>query len=324
MTEPALTFDDVLIKPRRSSVDSRSEVDLTMNLTPSIELDIPVVAAPMDTVCERELAEEMNDAGGTGFIHRFMSIPDHATQLTKLQSEPRVGVVGVNGDSFKRAERLVSMGASVLCVDVAHAHMDKCVSAVEELSASYDVDIIVGNIATSTAAWDLADAGADTLKVGVGPGACCTTREVAGAGMPQLTAIKNVSEVRRPYDFEHVCIIADGGIKKPGDAAKAIFAGADTVMLGSWFAGCPPAPGDNDIRGMASHEAQETNGKSGIVEGGEKRVGWNAPVEKRVEQLADGLRSATSYAGASTLEEAREKSSFVRVTPNTVERNGIH
>lgn len=317
-----LSYDDVMLKPQRSPVESRDDVDLTMNLTASIELDVPVIAAPMDSVCGPLMATAMNNAGATGFVHRFIEYPtDHAQAVLGVENGPRVGVVGINGESKERARALASIDElDAFCVNVAHGHLEKSIEMVEWLDHEFATEIIAGNVATATGAVDLYEAGADTVKVGIGPGSACTTRQKTGVGVPQLTAIGRVSSVA--HDDEYV--IADGGMKTPGDVAKAIMAGADTAMLGSYFAGCPEAPMNGIIRGMASNEAQSDNGKGGVAEGGVKTVESGASASEAVSEIAEGLASASSYCGAATLSEARENAEFIRVTNSAVKRAGLH
>jgi len=318
--DEGLSYDDVLLKPQRSPVESRDDVDLTMNLTPSVELDVPAIAAPMDSVCGPSMATEMNKAGATGFVHRFIDDPvEHAEALSLVEDGPRIGVVGINGSSRERAAALNGADIDAFCVNVAHAHLEKAIDMVDYLT-HYDADIIAGNVATAAGARDLFNAGADTVKVGVGPGGACTTRKKTGAGVPQITAIDEASSVAGDDQY----IIADGGMRTPGDAAKAIMAGADTVMLGSYFASCEAAPMDGIIRGMASEDAQRDNGKSGVAEGGVKTVETGESASEKVRELSEGLSSAASYCGAHTLAEARENAEFIRVTNSAVDRFGLH
>jgi IMP dehydrogenase len=324
-----LSYDDVMLKPQRSPVESRDDVDLTMNLTPSIELDVPVIAAPMDSVCGPQMATAMNSAGATGFVHRFIEDPtDHAQAVLGVENGPRVGVVGINGESKERARALASIeGLDIFCVNVAHGHLEKSIKMIEWLTQEFDTEIIAGNVATYQGAKDLYKAGADTVKVGIGPGSACTTRQKTGVGVPQITAIQEVRAAADKFGGHPSgkrYVIADGGMKTPGDVAKAIMAGADTAMLGSYFAGCPEAPMDGIIRGMASNEAQSDNGKGGVAEGGVKTVESGASASEAVSEIAEGLASASSYCGAETLSEARENAEFIRVTDSAVKRAGLH
>jgi IMP dehydrogenase len=322
--ETWLSYDDVMIKPQRSGVDSRSDVTLSMSLTPSIMIDVPVIAAPMDSVCGTDMASVMNRAGATGFVHRFIDSPvEHAAAINSIEEPPRVGVIGINGSSIERAHKLYSHCSKLdaFCVDVAHGHLEKALETVEFVSEQYpDIDLIAGNVATGSGASDLFGAGADTVKVGIGPGGACTTREKTGVGVPQITAVRRAADEAGENQY----IIADGGVRSPGDVAKAIVAGADTVMIGSYFAGCPESPMDNMIRGMASSEAQQDNGKSNIVEGGVKSVEKVDSAMSKVRELSEGLASAASYCGAESLAGAQEAGTFVRVTDSAARRSGIH
>lgn len=320
-----LSFDDVMLKPQWSPVESRSNVELSMHISPSIEIDVPVIAAPMDSVCGPEMASQMNQAGATGMVHRFIDEPiDHAQALSRVDGSPKIGVIGINGSSRERARTLVeNVDLDAFCVNVAHGHLEKCLDTVLWLDNEYDTDIIAGNVATYQGAKDLYEAGADTVKVGIGPGSACTTRKKTGVGVPQITAIEEVRSAARWHNDE-AYVIADGGMRSPGDVAKAIMAGADTAMLGSYFADCEAAPMEGIIRGMASKEAQSDNGKGGVAEGGVKTVETGARVSDKVQNIAEGLASASSYCGAQTLREAREQAEFIRVTESAMSRDGLH
>ena len=338
-----LTFDDVLIIPRRSSIRSRQDVSVSTRLSTRIELGIPVVAANMDTVCEHEMAVAMARLGGIGIVHRFMPIETQADEIDMVKAAGAdlvVGAaVGTDRDMVQRAKALVAAGADVLVLDIAHGHSDHAINGVRALKDHFaDVDVIAGNVATVDGAADLAEAGADAVKVGVGPGGVCTTRTVAGVGVPQLTAIADVSSVGVP-------LIADGGIRTSGDIAKALAAGASTVMVGSMLAGTKESPGELEqgpkglvkrIRGMASFEAVKARAdRSGedldeeylsyrAPEGVEGTVAYKGEVAKLVLQLMAGLRSAMSYTDARTLAEFREQAEFMAVTPQGVVENLPH
>jgi IMP dehydrogenase/GMP reductase len=332
-----LTFDDVLILPRRSSIRSRQDVSVRTRLSRHIKLDLPVVAANMDTVCEHEMAVAMARLGGIGIVHRFMPIDTQADEIYLLKeagASLAVGAaVGTDRDMVDRAKALVAAGADALVLDIAHGHSDHAIDGVRTLKDHFaDTDVVAGNVATLDGAGDLVEAGADAVKVGVGPGGVCTTRTVAGVGVPQLTAIADVSPVGVP-------VIADGGVRGSGDIAKALAAGASTVMVGSMLAGTKESPGEVEqgpkglqkrIRGMASFEAVKARAdRSGedldeeylsyrAPEGVEGTVPYKGEVSKLVLQLMAGLRSAMSYTGAGTIEEFTALAEFMAVTPQGV------
>ncbi len=473
-----LTFDDVLLVPKRSPIASRQDVDTGTRLTPAISLRIPIISANMDTVTETNMAIAMARAGGIGIIHRFMTIEQQARQVRRVKraegfmvEQPRsiaqtatiaearrlmeyydvgglvvsnggdelVGLVtqrdvrlapdddapvrsvmtppdqiisvrpdirmeearrllhehrleklpvldehgklvglitaqdilkqnrhpnattdskgrlrvgaaiGVRAEDMARAEALLAAGADVLVVDIAHGHADHCLRMVQNLRRTFpDAQIIAGNVASKEGAYDLALAGADAIKVGVGPGSICTTRIVTGFGVPQLTAIMD-SAAGVLESGRDVPLIADGGIRMAGDMVKALAAGADTVMIGSLFAGCEEAPGATVIRegrkfkvvrGMASlgaamgrkqmekeqdesAESQEDWDKV-VPEGIEAVVPYRGHVEEVLYQLVGGLRSGLSYGGARTIPELQEKAEFIEITPAGVRESRSH
>jgi IMP dehydrogenase len=332
-----LSYGDVLLVPKRSPVDTRSDVDLSTTLTPNVELETPLVSAAMDTVTEAELAIELSRAGGIGVLHRFLTVDEQAEQVADVNAAgEQVGAaVGINEDYVERSRAVVDAGVDVLVVDVAHGHMERTLDAVETLAAEFpDTDLLAGNVATAAGVEDLAAAGADGVKVGIGPGSHCTTRKVAGAGVPQLTAIDDCADAAADLD---VTICADGGIRTSGDAVKALMAGADTVMLGSLFAGTAEAPGGivevdgtryKRSRGMATTAAAEDrDDKEENVttdEGVEALTPYKGPVDAVVEEFQAGIRSGLSYCGGHTIEEAREAAEFIRVAASAQEREGFH
>jgi len=467
--EEALTFDDVLLVPARSSVLPKN-VSLASRLTRKINLNIPLVAAAMDTVTDGRLAIAMAQEGGIGVIHKNMSCAEQARQVQSVKKhesgvvlEPitispdtairdvleltrthgisglpvvsgggLVGIVtqrdlrfetrldqpvssimtpkeslvtvtegaareeaieklhrhriekvlvvndafelrgmitvkdiqkasdypnackdsrgrlitaaavGTGRDSEARVEALVAAGADVIVVDTAHGHSTGVLDTVRRIRQRYDVQIVGGNIATAQAARDLVDCGADGVKVGIGPGSICTTRIVAGVGVPQITAISNVAEALRDTD---VPLIADGGIRYSGDMAKAIAAGADVVMVGSMLAGTEEAPGEVELfqgrsyksyRGMGSVAAMQRGSSDRyfqddedeadklVPEGVEGRVPYKGPMSVIVHQMVGGLRSSMGYCGAASIAHMRRDALFVRVTSAGMRESHVH
>lgn len=341
--ETGLTFDDVLLVPRRSSIRSRQDVSLKTKLTKNIKINLPILAANMDTVCEQEMALALARLGGVGILHRFLTVEAQAEMVENVKhenSEYVVGAaIGTDHDAIVRSKALVDSGVDVLVLDIAHGHAEHAIDALKQLKDSFpDTDVIAGNVATQAGAEDLYEAGADAIKVGVGPGGVCTTRLVAGVGVPQLTAIFSASVVPIP-------VIADGGITSSGDIAKAIAAGADSVMIGSMFAGTKESPGEVEsspkglvkrVRGMASFEAIEARAiRTGELvddeyfeqrapEGVEGVVPYKGEVSKLIAQMVAGLKSGMSYSNARTIPEFWEKAEFIRVTSTGLKENKPH
>ena len=335
----------MLLVPRLSRVRSRRQVNLNTRLSRHIDLRLPIIAANMDTVCESEMAIALARLGGVGIIHRFLPTYAHALEVEKVKAAGEdllVGVaVGTDHDMMERAKSCVAAGADVLVLDIAHGHATHAIEGVKRLKDAFaDIDLVAGNVATAAGAADLAGAGADAIKVGVGPGGVCTTRLVAGVGVPQLTALGDAVE-----GADGVPIIADGGIRTSGDIAKALAAGADTVMIGSLFAGTKESPGDVEhsakglvkrIRGMASREAVESRAERHgdelddeyfehrAPEGVEGLVPYQGEVAKVLHQLLGGVKSAMSYLDATDLEEFRRNAAFVRVTSAGLTENHPH
>lgn len=460
--QPGLTFDDVLLVPKRSSIQSRGDVSTATMLTHRLRMEIPIVSANMDTVTEGRMAVAMARAGGIGIIHRFMSAERQAEEVRKakraeshivesprtiacgatcaearrlmarhgigglvvidetgrpagiltnrdlefsgddgdvcqcmtpasrmvtapagtsleeaqrilhehrLEKLPlldaqgqlaglittkdimrslehphatkdekgrlRVGAaVGVQPGFLERAGLLLAAGADVLVVDIAHGHSDNAISAVQELRRAFgSIDIVAGNVASGEGTRDLIEAGADAIKVGVGPGSICITRIVTGFGVPQLTAVAECAEVARLYGIP---IIADGGIRTSGDMAKALAAGAQSVMIGSLLAGTDESPGvvilrnnrrTKVSRGMASlgatidrpdrkgeGDGDDPSWSRVVAEGVEAAVPYRGSVDDLLHQLVGGLRSALSYGGATTIAELQQNAEFMQIT----------
>lgn len=343
----ALSYDDILLVPRRSPVDSRSGVDTSTQITPSVRADAPIISAPMDSITEYEMAEAMADSGGVGIIHRNMS-PEEAAESVRKADFQIGGSVGINTGWKERAELLVEAGVDFLCLDVAHGHLENALDVLQQLAVMYpDTDIMAGNVATPEAALDLVSHGADSVKVGIGPGSHCTTREVAGVGVPQFTAVLAVALTleNSPQVPDDITLVADGGIKRSGDITKALMAGADSVMVGSMVGGCDESPAPTvevdgtkykRTRGMASSEAKDEDymEDGGAVEGKEALTEYNGTVDEVLTKNVKGVRSGLSYCGGTSIEEARDAirkaeresllGGYKKVTSHTELRNGIH
>lgn len=462
-----LTFDDVLLIPKKSLLKSRKQVDVRTRLTKNISLNIPLVSANMDTVTESEMAIRMAREGGMGIIHRFMTVEEQVAQIEKVkraetfivenpytipidktvkevrEAMQEFGVsgflivdlkgkfagilsrrdvlfadetdkvsfmmtpkhkvisidkvesvqqvrellhnhrieklpiinkkgeikglitskdlrrierhslalkdrkgqlivgaaIGVKPGDVERAKVLVKAGVDVLVVDIAHGHSTHAINMVKLLKKNFKVDVIAGNVATAKGTADLIAAGADGIKVGVGPGSICITRIVAGAGVPQLTAILDCA---REANKKNVPIIADGGVKTSGDLTKALAAGASCVMCGNLFAGTDEAPGltilKNGVkykvsRGMASfgaalgRKAREDNDSSMeevVPEGVEAMVPYKGSAKDVIKQLIGGLRSGISYCGSKNIKEMQKNAELIRITPAGLRESKPH
>jgi IMP dehydrogenase len=311
MKQLALTYDDIQLVPSYSEISSRKDIDLKTYITKRYEIKIPFVAAPMDTVCEEEMAVKLALMGGIGCIHRFMTIDSQVKMVQNVISRTSpdtlvMASVGANGDFNERAIELIVAGAKIILIDVAHGHHKNVKDAIQKIkSIDSSVDVIAGNIATMKAAKDLTDWGADGLRVGIGGGSLCTTRIKTGFGLPNVTSLLNI------VPFATVPVIADGGIRTSGDIAKALALGASSVMLGSLLAGTEESPGNivekssglyKRYRGAASLETKMTHGQvQRNVEGESTIIPYKGGVKYVVDGLLDGVRSALSYAGAQDL-----------------------
>ena len=335
-----LTYDDVLLLPDASDVVP-SEVETSTQLTRNIRLSVPLVSSAMDTVTESAMAIAMARAGGIGIIHRNLAVDEQVThvKLVKGASLLAGAAVGVGDDGFERAQALIDVGVDVVVVDTAHGHHRAVLDAIERIKKAFpEQEVIGGNVATRAGAQALINAGADAVKVGVGPGSICTTRVVAGVGVPQITAIMEAAKACLKSD---VPLIADGGLQYSGDIAKAIVAGADSVMLGSLLAGCDESPGElieidgrkyKSYRGMGSLGAMQSRGEKKsyskdrymqddvlaedklVPEGIEGKVPHRGSVGEVVHQLVGGLRSGMGYAGAPDISHLKRDGRLVKIT----------
>ncbi|EGY58184.1 IMP dehydrogenase [Lactobacillus iners] len=356
-----LTFDDVLLIPAESHV-LPNEVDLSVNLADNIKLNLPFISAGMDTVTESSMAIAMALQGGMGVIHKNMSIVAQAGEVATVKGVMLSGnftraavdeenkllvaaAVGVTSDTFQRAQALLEAGANAIVIDTAHGHSAGVLRKIKEIREHFPkATLIAGNVATAEGTKALFDSGVDIVKVGIGPGSICTTRIIAGVGVPQITAIYDAASVAREYGKT---IIADGGIKYSGDIVKAIAAGGNAVMLGSMFAGTTETPGqiitDGDkkykvYRGMGSIGAMaQSHGSSDryfqggvneanklVPEGIEARVEYKGDVSDTIFQLIGGLRSGMGYVGARNIDELINKAQFVQMTNSGLRESHPH
>ena len=338
----ALTFDDVLLLPRFSEI-LPSDTNITVNLTKNIKLNTPFLSSAMDTVTESMMAIAIAKSGGIGIIHRNLNIKKQSKEVRKVKKKNLLvgAAIGTNTEDIVRAKSLVDSGVDLIVIDTAHGHSKKVLNILKNVKKN-KIPICVGNIATAEAAKKLYNSGADIIKVGIGPGSICTTRMVAGIGVPQITAIM---EVYKALKGKKVKIISDGGIKFSGDIAKAIAAGADAIMMGSIFAGTFESPGKKfkiknkfykQYRGMGSIGAMSAGSsnryfqknykdKSKFVpEGVDGRVEYKGNVSKIIYQLKGGLRSSMGYIGAKNLNEIKKNAKFIKITKAGFYESMVH
>ena len=338
----ALTFDDVLLLPRFSEI-LPSDTNITVNLTKNIKLKTPFLSSAMDTVTESMMAIAIAKSGGIGIIHRNLNIKKQSKEVGRVKKKNLLvgAAIGTNTEDIIRAKSLVDSGVDLIVIDTAHGHSKKVLNILKNIKKN-KIPICVGNIATAEAAKKLYNSGADIIKVGIGPGSICTTRMVAGIGVPQITAIM---EVHKALKGKKVKIISDGGIKFSGDIAKAIAAGADAIMMGSIFAGTHESPGKKfkiknkfykQYRGMGSIGAMSAGSsnryfqknykdKSKFVpEGVDGRVEYKGNVSKIIYQLKGGLRSSMGYIGAKNLNDIKKNAKFIKITKAGFYESMVH
>lgn len=357
------TFDDVLLIPGYSDF-SRSDIDLSTQLTKKIKLSLPFVSAPMDTVTESKLATELAKLGGIGIIHRNLSVESQANEVKKVKDQNLLvgAAIGTNKGYEERIEALIKAGVDVIVIDSAHGYSKTIIDAIKAIKNNYNgIEVIAGNIATFDGAKALIEAGADALRVGMGPGAICTTRIISGMGVPQVTALMETSRAAKESG---VPVIADGGIKYSGDIVKALACGASVVMMGSFFASCMEAPGKTvvltkeqvphrfksifnegvsefkfkEYRGMGSVGAMskgaeiksedEFHGKSYkdrvlVAEGVEGLVPVKGTVKDLLDQAVGGIKSGMYYVGAKSIKELW-KAKFIKITQASLTESHPH
>ena len=340
----SFTFDDVTLVPQYSSV-LPYETITSIKLDENLKLDIPLMSSAMDTITESKMAIAIAKSGGIGIIHRNLSIIEQTKEVKKVKKNNLfVGAaVGTNTKDIDRVYKLLESKVDLIVVDTAHGHTKKVLSIIKKIKKiSKKYILCAGNIATAKAAKFLADSGVDIVKVGIGPGSICTTRLVAGIGVPQLSAILDVKRALKNYKTK---IISDGGIKFSGDLAKAIAAGADAIMIGSLFSGTTESPGKifkykaklyKNFRGMGSvgamsmgsadryFQKKNKNTSKYVPEGVEGIVKFKGPVNKIIYKLIGGLRSSMGYMGSKTIKELQKKGEFVKITKAGFYESTVH
>ena len=361
----ALTFDDILLLPSYSDFN-RGDITLKTRLSRNITLPLPFLSSPMDTVTEWKLAAALAELGGIGFIHRNLSIPSQVAQIKRVKQKKLLvgGAIGASSGVEERVEALVTSGVDVLLIDSAHGYTKQVIDTLRWIKKKYPkAEVIAGSVATADGAKALIEAGADGLRVGMGPGAICTTRIISGMGVPQVTALLETVKIAVSHNIP---VIADGGIKYSGDMVKALALGASSVMMGSFFASAKESPGKKVLldrshvphrflsifdpkkktmlfksyRGMGSVGAMkqgakvksedEFHGKSYykektlVAEGVEGLVPIRGTVEELLAQAIGGIKSGMFYTGARTIEELQKKAKFVQITQASLVESHPH
>ena len=340
----ALTFDDILLAPRYSTV-LPADTNLNINLGNNLNLKIPFLSSAMDTITESGMAIAIAQKGGLGIIHRNLSIHKQYKEIKKVKVKNLItgAAVGTSNEDLIRTRSILDAGADLIVIDTAHGHSRKVIQILSKIKKiSSKIPVCVGNIATGEAALRLYNEGADILKVGIGPGSICTTRMIAGIGVPQISA---VMDVKKSIKNKKIKIISDGGIKFSGDIVKGLAAGADAIMMGSIFAGTDESPGKKfkyknkfykvyrDMGSIGAMSAGSSNryfqknhkDKSKFIpEGVEARVYYKGSVNEILHQLQGGLRSSMGYIGAKTIKEIQNKAKFVKITKAGFYESMVH
>ena len=341
----ALTFDDVTLAPKYSEV-LPSEVDTSIKLTKYLNLQIPLLSSAMDTITESKMAIAIAKSGGLGVIHRNIDIKKQVLEIKKVKNKKLLvgAAVGAGPNEFKRAEAILKENIDMIVVDTAHGHSKKVSQIIKFIKKikNNKTALCAGNIATPEAAKFLINLGVDIIKVGIGPGSICTTRLVAGIGVPQLSAILSI---RKTIKNKNVKIISDGGIKYSGDLAKAFAAGADAVMIGSLFAGTDETPGKlvkkggklfKSFRGMGSigamnkgsadryFQSKQKDTSKYVPEGVEGFAKYKGKVSLIIYKLIGGLRSSMGYLGSKQIQYLRNKPKFIKITKAGFYESMVH
>ena len=341
----ALTFDDVTLAPKYSEI-LPSQVDTSIKITNNLQLKVPLLSSAMDTITESKMAIAVAKAGGLGIIHRNLNIKEQILEIKKVKKKKLLvgAAVGAGPNEFKRAEAILKENVDMIVVDTAHGHTKKVSEIIKFIKKNKNkkTALCAGNIATAQAAKFLLNLGVDVIKVGIGPGSICTTRLVAGIGVPQLSAILNV---RNGVKNKNIKVISDGGIKYSGDLAKAFAAGADVVMIGSLFAGRDETPGKlikkngklfKSFRGMGSvgamnkgsadryFQSKQKDTSKYVPEGVEGFAKYKGKVKNIIFKLIGGLKSSMGYLGSKQIKNLRDKPQFVKITKAGFYESMVH
>ncbi len=337
-----LTYDDVILIPQYSEIRSRDDVDTSIDFVGKFKLRVPLTVSNYGTVITPGLCIKMAELGGIAFIHQFQSIDAQVEMLKEVKSSNMLAgaAIGATGEFLERAKALVKNGADVILIDSPHAHTAFVIEAVKAFKKLFpDMPLIAGTVATGQGCNDLINAGVNGIKLGVGAGGVCLTRINAGSGVPQITAILDSAQICRDNG---ITLIADAGIRNPGDLGKAIGAGADAIMSGSIYAGTDEAGGDlveiegkrfRTYAGDASEYAKKRRlekdpnyrkNSTNYVEGDHGLVPCTGPIEGIVQKFEMGLRSAMSYSGAQSIKEFQLKAQFLQMTQSGIREAGSH
>lgn len=339
--EITYSYDDVLLVPQKSKVNSRSEVTLKTKLSDNLSLNIPIISSNMDSVTGAAMAIALGKLGGLGVLPRFNSSEEQIKMLLEVKKENVLvgAAIGIKGDYLERAQKLAENGTDAIVIDVAHGHMEQVLKVTQEIKKAFpEITLISGNVATYQAAYDLFESGADVVKVGVGPGSICTTRIETGHGVPQLTAVLEAARAAKEFNKT---IIADGGVKNSGDIVKALAAGASAVMLGNMLAGCEESPGKiiehqgkkyKKYFGSTSAEQKEKHTENiknnsnylKHVEGVSGAVLYKGSVNDLISKITASLTSGISYSGGYNILELQNNAKFVAITPAGLKESGSH
>ncbi len=333
----AYSYDDVLLVPKYSSIPSRSEVDLTTNLSENLKLEIPIISANMESVTGLDMARALAKSGGISILPRFQGVDIQLEIISKLKKEKlKVGAsIGTKENIDEVVPKFLEQKTDLLVLDVAHGHMEKISERIKEIKSKFpQILLIAGNIATYEGAKFLFDAGCDIVKVGIGPGSICTTRIETGHGVPQFTALSEAVRASKDFKDTKFCkkVIADGGIKNAGDIVKALAIGASCVMAGNILAGTDEAPGEiyesggikyKKYFGSTSKEQKEKHQEiiknnsnyAHHIEGVSGYLPYKGSVVQVLENLKAGIKSGFSYSGARNLEELWRNADFISISP---------